>query len=305
MASTTTSSLSALYAKAQTSAESSGAGVLRAIQQAASRTGVDFSYLLHKANQESGLNPSAKASTSSASGLFQFINQTWLRMIKDKGASYGLGQEAAAISLKNGKADVADPAMREKILNLRHDPVLASAMAAEFTRDNKDYLDAAVGGRIGSTELYMAHFLGAGGAAKFLNAMRSAPETTGTALFPEAASANKTVFYDKGGRALALKDIYARFAAKFDDGALANRMMAKADTAAGVAGTSSAFDLGRRDVAALSPAFFRLPAEISDALRQGNTTSDTLFNVMVMAQKGLTDALSHDAYVQPSRRAYS
>ena len=53
----------------------------QAIRQAASETGTDFDYLWRTAKRESGLDPSARASTSSATGLFQFTNQTWLSMV--------------------------------------------------------------------------------------------------------------------------------------------------------------------------------------------------------------------------------
>ena len=89
-------------------------------------------------------------------------------------------------------------------------------MAAEFARDNQTQLQQTVGGEIGATELYMAHFLGAGGASKFLNGMHQNPDQSAAALLPEAAAANKNVFYDKSGKALSVGQIYNRFAEKFD-----------------------------------------------------------------------------------------
>ena len=62
-----------------------------AIAHASQRTGVDFSYLLAQARIESGLDPQAEARTSSASGLFQFIDQTWLSTLDRHGAALGLG----------------------------------------------------------------------------------------------------------------------------------------------------------------------------------------------------------------------
>ncbi len=49
-----------------------------AIRDAARTTGASFEYLLTTAQIESNLNPAAQAATSSASGLYQFIDQTWL-----------------------------------------------------------------------------------------------------------------------------------------------------------------------------------------------------------------------------------
>ena len=63
-----------------------GSTVTGAIRQAAQATGTSFQYLLATAQVESGLNPQAGAATSSARGLFQFIDQTWLATIKQSGA---------------------------------------------------------------------------------------------------------------------------------------------------------------------------------------------------------------------------
>lgn len=292
------------YAKSQQNQSVGKSGVISAIKLASTKTGVDFAYLLNKADQESSLNPNAKASTSSASGLFQFIKSTWFRMVKDHGANYGLTEEAGAITQKNGQLHVADPEMRQRILNLRHDPILSSAMAAEFTKENKDYLDASVGGTIGSTELYMAHFLGAGGASTFLNKMRAAPNAPAADFLPDAAQANPNVFYSKTGRALSLKEIYNRFAAKFDD-----------KPSAMIAVASAVPPAPTRDLAVFSPAFYRepeqsMPSNTSDnvtvnmdvlqqVLKQNNT-SDTLFNTMILAQvhmnNALTGAMGNDRY---------
>ncbi|MEG0819994.1 MAG: transglycosylase SLT domain-containing protein, partial [Brevundimonas sp.] len=60
----------------------SSGGVEAAIRRASSTTGVDFDFLMKTARRESAMNPSARAGTSSASGLFQFIEQTWLATVK-------------------------------------------------------------------------------------------------------------------------------------------------------------------------------------------------------------------------------
>lgn len=262
-------------------------GVIGAIKQASARTGVDFAYLMDKAAQESSFNPQAKSSTSSASGLYQFIGQTWLRMVKQHGAEYGLADEAAKIKIdKNGVAQVEDRAAREKILNMRYDPVLSSAMAAEFTRENKDYLEAKLDTRVGNTELYLAHFLGAGGAEKFLKSMRANPNASAAELLPDAAEANRSVFYGKNGHALSFNQIYNRFAAKFKEGnEEAENMLA--------ANKSDA--LLPAKLPSLTSEFFYMP-DVSPELtqfKQNSTTSETLFNVMVMAQQNISATLSN------------
>jgi hypothetical protein len=55
--------------------------IANTIKSAASATGASFEYLVSAAKMESNLDPTAQASTSSARGLYQFIEQTWLRQI--------------------------------------------------------------------------------------------------------------------------------------------------------------------------------------------------------------------------------
>jgi len=191
--------------------------VTQAIRQASAKAGVDFAYMLNKASQESSLNPTAKSSSSSATGLFQFIEQTWLRTVKTYGEKYGLGDYASRIAIgADGVARVTDSQCKKAILDMRKDPSLSACMAAELTNENKSALQGEVGGKIGATELYLAHFLGAGGAAGFLKAMRANPNATAADVLPSAASANPSVFYDKAGQACSLSQIYNRFAAKFE-----------------------------------------------------------------------------------------
>ncbi len=193
--------------------------VQSAIAAASSKTGIDFQYLLGQAKLESGLQTNARAATSSASGLYQFIERSWLSVVKQHGAEHGLGWAANAISSSNGRPSVADPAMRQAILALRNNPDAASLMAAEHASDNKTALESKLGRTATGTDLYMAHFLGLGGAKKFLGALQSSPGQSAAALFPAAANANRNVFYASNGQPRSLSDVYSRFAAKLGAGA--------------------------------------------------------------------------------------
>ena len=187
--------------------------VTAAIQLASARTGVRFDYLLSQARIESSLNPNARARTSSATGLFQFIEQTWLGMVKQHGAAHGLGWAADAIQRgRNGHYYVADPAMRAQILDLRRQPEASSAMAAEFASDNGRYLQSRLGRPAEPVDLYLAHFLGAGGAARFLRAHDSNPGAAAAAMLPAAARANRAVFFNRDGSARSFAEIRAHFA---------------------------------------------------------------------------------------------
>ena len=193
-----------------------------AIANASARTGVDFRYMVQQAKIESGFNPDARARTSSATGLYQFIEQTWLGTVKKHGAKHGLEGAANAISQgSDGRYRVADPAARQAILDLRRQPEAASAMAAEFAADNQQYLESKLGRPMQSVDLYLAHFLGAGGAERFLSAHDANPNAPAAGLLPDAARANRTIFYTKAGTARSLAEIRDRFAAKLDGDAAA------------------------------------------------------------------------------------
>jgi hypothetical protein len=201
------------------SASTRGSSVQSAIAVAAQKTGVDFSYLMGQAQIESGMRCDAKAGTSSASGLYQFIEQSWLRVVKQHGAEHGMGWAANSIGSNGGKMTVSDPAMRRAILGLRNDPQAASLMAAEHASDNKDAIEASLGRNATGTDLYMAHFLGLGGAKSFLGAMQANPDRPAAGMFPAAARANRAVFFNANGQARSLGEVYGRFAAKLDKGA--------------------------------------------------------------------------------------
>jgi hypothetical protein len=148
-----------------------------AIKQAASTTGTSFEYLLATAKMESNFNPTASASTSSARGLYQFIDQTWLGTVKEAGAQLGYGKYADAITRSpSGSYSVSDPAARDAIMKLRDDPAASSSMAAVLTQSNSFKLTGQIGRRPTDGELYMAHFMGAGGAAKLITNAEDNPQ---------------------------------------------------------------------------------------------------------------------------------
>jgi hypothetical protein len=186
-----------------------GSGVTGAIQKAAQATGTGFGYLLATAQIESGFRTDIKAKTSSATGLFQFIEQTWLATMKQSGAELGYGNYANAIEkLPSGRHVVRDPALRAEILDLRKDPTANAAMAGALTRSNAARLRGKLGRQATDGELYMAHFLGAGGAARLISAREQNPNVRAADLFPRAAAANRSIFYDKQGGARSVNGVY-------------------------------------------------------------------------------------------------
>jgi hypothetical protein len=191
--------------------------VVSAIRQASAQTGVDFAYLLEKAAAESSFDPKAKAETSSARGLYQFVDRTWLETMDRHGAAHGYPNVAAAITRDaDGNPVVANAAAKDYILALRDNPCISALMAAEFAQQNEATLEQSLGRDVGTTELYMAHFLGAGGAAKFISEMEANGEVEARAIVPAAARANESVFYDEG-KALTLEQVFARFRSRFGE----------------------------------------------------------------------------------------
>ena len=191
--------------------------VVSSIRQASRATSIDFGMLMAQAKEESGFRVDAKASGSSATGLFQFINSTWLGLVQRFGEKYGVGDLAQRIATDStGQATVADPALRERILALRKDPSLSAALAAEYARGNKGEIERALGRPAGNADLYLAHFLGAAGATALLKAVAQNGDAVGAALLPAAAAANRGVFFDDAGRARSVAEIYRSFAQRID-----------------------------------------------------------------------------------------
>jgi hypothetical protein len=194
-----------------------GGPVVGAIRDAARVTGTGFEYLLKTAMRESSFNPKAKSSNSSATGLFQFIDQTWLATVKQSGASLGYGKYADAITrTSSGRYVVHDAAMRRAIMNLRYDPSANAVMAGAFTKANAARLSRALGRAPTDGELYIAHMLGQSGAVKLITSAESAPQSSAAQLFPHAARANHSIFFDKQGGARSSADVYRVLVAQHD-----------------------------------------------------------------------------------------
>lgn len=192
--------------------------VQAAIQRASAVTGVDFGFLMGTAKRESGLNPNAKAATSSASGLFQFVDQTWLATLKSHGAKHGYARYASMIERGgDGRYHVQGAEARKAVMDLRLDPRAAALMAGEFTADNAAYIRGRVGREPTGGELYAAHFLGAAGSARLIQARSSNPGASAAAMFPEAARANPSIFY-RQGRAATVDEVYANLTATHSGG---------------------------------------------------------------------------------------
>jgi hypothetical protein len=211
-----TSNASAANVNTAAGVDPTRAKIAGSIKQAASTTGASFEYLLATAKMESNFNPRAAASTSSARGLFQFIDQTWLGTVKEAGAQLGYGKYADAITKNSsGLYSVSDPTARAAIMKLRDDPDAASSMAAVLTQSNSFKLTGKIGRRPNDAELYMAHFMGVGGAGKLISNAEDNPQASAARMFPNAAAANRSIFYDRSGRARSVSEVYSVLSSRY------------------------------------------------------------------------------------------
>lgn len=183
--------------------------VVVALRKASAATGVDFNYLLGTAMRESGLKADAKSGSSSATGLFQFVEQTWLSMVKEHGAQYGLTSYANAITKgDDGRYHTSDPNDRSAILRLRNDPNVSALMAAEYAKKTQSDMEDKLGRKVSSGELYAGHFLGSGQACKLIRSAQGTPQASACDLFPQAADANPNLFYHHDGTPKTVKEVY-------------------------------------------------------------------------------------------------
>lgn len=174
--------------------------VVDTIVKASEEAGVDPVYMMALADKESSFDTEAKASGSSAQGLFQFVKATWLELIRDFGARHGLSEEAAAVK-GTGPGITVVGGMQQRVLSLRNDPRIAAQMAAELIKRDRDRIEARVGRPLSTTELYLAHFLGTASAGRFLSLSSEKPDVTAAKAFRVAARANRSLFTERqGGR---------------------------------------------------------------------------------------------------------
>lgn len=151
--------------------------VKQSIVNAANRYGVDPVTLAQIAAKESGFNPNAKAKTSSATGLFQFIDSTWVGQV-NKDAGIGVNRSG----------------QRSDIMNARYDPQASANAGASYVADNIRTIGSSDPG-----DIYLAHFAGPGTAKRVIAADKSGNgntplrEIVGDKTFAKMRAANATI----------------------------------------------------------------------------------------------------------------
>jgi predicted RNA-binding Zn-ribbon protein involved in translation (DUF1610 family) len=176
--------------------------------------GADPTLLMAVADKESSFSTTAQAKTSSATGLYQFIEQTWLGVIYEFGRKHGLHAEAGLIS-RNGKQFViADADERQRVLDLRREPYLSALLAAEMLKRDTLRLEKAMGRHLTGGEIYLIHFLGPDAAQTFIETMEETPAASAAALLPRPAQANRPIFYAEAGgetKTLSVSEVHRKF----------------------------------------------------------------------------------------------
>ena len=193
--------------------------LVETVVRAARNTDTDPTLLMSIADKESAFAPTVKASTSSATGLFQFIDSTWLRVVRDFGPQHGLDKEAAAIDSSDGTPSISDPAARRRILGLRNDPYLSAILAAEMLKHDAAHIATRIGRELSDGETYLAHFLGPSDAEKFIAKLVSEPRYAAPKLLPKPARANRTIFFAAVKRragGLSVADVHQKFETMMD-----------------------------------------------------------------------------------------
>lgn len=195
--------------------------VLAAIRLASKRTGVEFPFLMELAATESNFRPAARASTSTAVGLYQFKEETWLDAISAYGERYGLEQYSQRIEYMADSKGVMQPSINDAdlhaaALGLRLDARLSALLAAEHARSNMRQLNSKLDRTLDRTDLYLTHFFGARGAISFLRALAEDPGQIAGEIFPGPASRNRSIFQDKARKPRTVAEVYKLFARKFN-----------------------------------------------------------------------------------------
>lgn len=219
----------------QTSPKSPFAAIAGTIRNAAKATGASFDHLLATAKAESALNPKASAPTSSARGLFQFIEQTWLAMVKEAGPALGYGNYSDQVVRTDQGYSVADADTRAKILQLRDDASANATLAGAFTQRNAAEVAERIGRPPTDGELYIAHFLGSGGAAKLITLATQQPQASAADAFPAAAKANRPIFYDRDGGARSAAGVYGNLVGRYQTARNSTTALAQATQPAAAA----------------------------------------------------------------------
>ena len=163
--------------------------VTNAILNASKVVGVPVTLLTALIGVESGFGANTEATTSSARGIAQFVKGTWAAMLKRYGPTYGVPADA------DPSNDVYSAIMAAAMIKHEGYPAVAKVVSAPSI-----------------TDVYLTHFLGAGGGVTFLKGYLNSPDSPASSFVnASAVKANSSVF-NKGESPRSTKEVYELFA---------------------------------------------------------------------------------------------
>lgn len=188
-----------------------------AIQLASHRTKISTDYLITTAYMEAHFDANARSATSSAAGMYQFIDSTWLQLMAEHGHDYGWAGFAQEIACTpSGRCKYKGRDGLTKVMDLRYDGMTATFLSAELARSNKADMERALARKVTDSELYLAHVLGSAGAITLIKAKEAGSSDTAASLFPAAADANRSLFYRSRRHALTCGEFYGAMQDRWD-----------------------------------------------------------------------------------------
>lgn len=195
---------------AVSSSKSQPYGLAALIAREGLDAGMDPTYLVRLANRESHFDPFAESPTSSATGLFQFTDNTWLCSLQDFGPVLGIAGSDQIRRNGRGVCETSGSTERSRLLALRSDAILSTRVAAAFSLRNYRVLSSELGRRPTATELYILHFFGENTGLRFLEAYASSPSNSAYSLARDAAASNARIFFAPGGRPRSVDEVFGR-----------------------------------------------------------------------------------------------
>lgn len=191
--------------------------IAQTILNAAKATGADPVVMMAIADKESSFDVDAKARTSTATGLYQFVEQSWLEAVRDFGAKHGMEEDAKAVKTeRGGRVYVDDPVQLRGILDKRKDPALAALMACERTLAASATVKKRVGADLSRGEIYMTHLMGTNGAGKLIETVATEPNRSSASVFPKAAASNRALFYKGRAKPLTTLELHGRISGQLE-----------------------------------------------------------------------------------------
>ena len=209
--------------KAYLRAEKADPALIDILLEVSEKTETDFELLALKAMLESDLGRNTTNPSSTARGVFQYIETTWLTLMARYGERIGHKDYAESVKFdaitKEPYVDRLSRYSRAEILKLRFDTRVAALIKAHQMKEETPLMEIFKDSKkLSATDHYIAHMMGLGMAKDFYALKNQESDKilthSGNPLFREAAILNPAFFYDEKGAALTAPQAYKNFTAR-------------------------------------------------------------------------------------------